>query len=79
MAKILYVATHGSEDPSRAAMPFHLANGAVEAGIDAEIALAGDAAFLMKGYVVDSIIPVGMPALKELFSQAVQNQIPIYV
>lgn len=79
MAKILYVATHGSEDPTRAGMPFHMANGAAEAGIQAEIALAGDATFLMKDYVVDSLMPVGMPSLRELFNKAVQHQTPISV
>ena len=79
MAKILYVATHASEDPTRAGMPFHMANGAAEAGIEAGIALAGDATFLMKDYVVNSLVPVGMPSMKELFSKAIENGIPIYV
>ena len=29
MAKILYQGTHGTDDPTRASMPFHMALGAV--------------------------------------------------
>ena len=44
MAGLLYVGTHGPDDPTKACIPFHLAvNGAAEAGIDTEINLVGDA------------------------------------
>ena len=43
MTKILYLGTHGTDDPTRASMPFHMALGAVEGGHAAEINLAGDA------------------------------------
>ena len=33
MAKLMYIGTHGPDDPTKACMPFHLAvNGAAEAG-----------------------------------------------
>ena len=32
MTKILYLGTHGTDDPTRASMPFHMALGAVEGG-----------------------------------------------
>jgi hypothetical protein len=47
MAKLLYVGTHGPDEPIKACMPIHLAvNGAVEVGIEAVINLAADVAVL---------------------------------
>jgi predicted peroxiredoxin len=48
MATILYVGTAGSDDPTRAGFPFNFALGAIEAGHQAEIFLAGEAAYLMR-------------------------------
>src|SRR5438874_7903944 len=48
MAKLLITGTHGTDDPTRASMPFHLAKGAKEAGCDVEINLAIDAPLIMK-------------------------------
>jgi predicted peroxiredoxin len=80
MAKLIYVATHGPDDPTKACMPFHLAvNGAAAAGIDAEINLAGDATLLIQNHVVDSVVPVGFPTLKELVAAAVDKGVPIFV
>jgi hypothetical protein len=35
MTTIVYAGTHGPDDPTRATLPFHLANGALEAGFRA--------------------------------------------
>ena len=43
MARILYVGTAGSDDPTRAGFPFNFALGAIEAGHQPEIFLAGEA------------------------------------
>ncbi len=43
MAKILYMGSNGSENPTKSVFPFVLANGAVDAGYQAEISLFGDA------------------------------------
>ena len=48
MAKILITATHGSEDPTRAGLPFVVAKGAVEGGHQVSVALLGEGALLMK-------------------------------
>jgi predicted peroxiredoxin len=80
MAKLLYVATHGPDDPTKACMPFHLAvNGAVPAGIEAEINLAGDATLLIQDLTIEATVPVGFPPLKELIRAAVEHDVPIYV
>ncbi len=80
MAKLLYVATHGPDDPTKACMPFHLAvNGAVEAGIDTEINLAGDAALLIQDQTIEHLTPLGFPTLKELMQKAKDSGVTIYV
>lgn len=78
MARLLIIATHGSEDPTRAGLAFFTAKGAVEAGHNPEIVLAGDASVLARKVVSDSVVPVGIPPLKELMQFAVENQIPIH-
>ena len=45
MAKLLYIGTHGTDDPTRATFPFLMAKGAIEAGHEAGIILMGDAAW----------------------------------
>ncbi len=80
MAKLIYVGTHGPDDPTKACLPFHLAvNGAAEAGIEAEINLAGDAAVLIQDDYINSVIPLGLPPLKELVAKARDKGIQIFV
>ena len=79
MAKLLITGTHGTDDPTRASMPFHLAKGAKESGCDVEINLAIDAPLIMKDGVRNAVQGVGMPPLAELFQFAVDNKIHVYV
>ena len=79
MAKIVFIGSHGFENPTKSAFPFILANGAIEAGHQAEISLFGDAVILMKDAVVNSVVPVGWPPLKELLATTTKNRVPIYV
>ncbi len=79
MARLLYVTTHGTDDPTRASLAFLGANGAKQAGHDPVVALLADGTFLMKSQIADSIVPVGFSPLKELFATAVANRTPIYV
>ncbi len=79
MAKILYMGTNGSENPTKSVFPFILANGAVEAGHTAEISLFGDAVVLMKDVVANSVVPMGWPPLKDIMATTVRNKVPIYV
>lgn len=78
MARILIMATHGSEDPTKAGLAFLFAKGAVEAGHRPEIVLAGDASVLAKRTVAENVIPVGLPPLKDLANFAVENKIPVH-
>jgi len=79
MAKILYVGTAGSDDPTRAGLPFNFALGAVEAGHEPEIFLAGEAAYVMKDDVAAAVMPVAMPALAEMLKKVIEHRLPIYV
>ncbi len=78
MARLLIVATHGSEDPTRAGLSFLTAKGALEAGHKPEIILAGDGAVLARRTVAESVFPVGIPPLKELIQFVVDNKVPVY-
>jgi len=80
MAKFLYIATRGTNDPTGATIPFHLAvNGASEVGIDCGIAMSGDAAALIRDPVADPVTGVGLPPLRELLSKVFARGIPLYV
>ncbi len=79
MAKMFYLGSNGSENPTKSVFPFVLANGAVEAGHQAEISLFGDAVVLMKDAVANSVVPVGWPPFKEILATTIKNKIPIYV
>ena len=79
MATILYVGTAGSDDPTRAGLPFNFALGALEAGHQPQIFLAGEAAYLMKASVADAVMPVAMPTLKEMIDGVVAQRVPIFV
>ena len=80
MAKLLYVGTHGPDDPTKACMPFHLAvNGAVEAGIEAEINLAGDASVLIQDQYIETLTPLGLPPLRELMSKIQDKGVHVFI
>ena len=79
MARELFIGTHGSEDPTKATLPFLLADGAVQAGHEPAIILVGDSVVLMNDAVVDSVQGVGLPPLKDLVAKAIEHKVLIYV
>lgn len=79
MGKVLYSSTYGSDDPTRASLPFHMALGAVEAGHQPQIALIAEATYLMKASLADTIQGVGIPSLKDLLARVTEHNIPIHV
>ena len=80
MPKLIYVGTHGPDDPTKACMPFHLAvNGAAEAGIEAEINLSGDAAVLIQGQYIETLTPLGLPPLRELMTKIQEKGVHVFV
>ena len=61
-------------------MPFHIAvNGARPAGTEVGIALAGDAAELIKPDVIANVVGLGVPPLRNLLDKCLDQEVPIYV
>lgn len=77
MSRLLITATYGYDNSTRASMPFYVAKGAKEAGIDVGIVLALDATVLPE--LRKHVQPYGQPPLEELFQFAVDHKIPVYV
>ena len=78
--RILYLATSGRGDPTRASLPLHLAaNGSVDTGQECAVALAGDATELVRRETADSVEGVGIPPARELFQKLRDNEVPVYV
>ena len=78
MGRILYVGTYGSDDPTRATMPFIAASGALDAGHEPGIVLMGEAVYLGNDEIVDALHGVGFPPLRQLINKALDNGVPIY-
>jgi predicted peroxiredoxin len=79
MAKLMYIGSHGGEDPTRAGLVFVGANGAREAGHEATVALVGDGVLLMKDPIAEATIPLGWSSVKELMKTAVEKGVGIHV
>ena len=76
---LMYVATHATDDPTQASIPFLVATGAGSAEIDCCIALLGEAASLVKPGMIDAVHGVGFPPLSELAQKVRDYEIPVYV
>ena len=79
MARILFVATHGTEDPTRATFPFMEAKGAVEAGHETGVILMMEAAPLIKDRVAEQVHGVGVPPLTDLIEYLRDRNVRISV
>ncbi|MCL4473660.1 MAG: DsrE family protein [Actinobacteria bacterium] len=79
MAKILAVATHGTDDPTRSSLAFIVAAGALEAGKEAAIALVGEGVYLAKKEIAQSIQGVAAPPLSDVIAKIVEGKVPVYL
>jgi len=79
MSAILSIATHATDDPTKASLAFITAVGALGAKREVSIALLGEAAYLAKPTVRESVHGVGFPALSDLATQVVEAAVPVYV
>jgi predicted peroxiredoxin len=79
MAKILAVATHATDDPTKCTLAFVTAVGALGAGKEVGIALLGEGVYLVKEAVAKSVHGVGFPPLPELIEKVVKGNVPVYV
>lgn len=78
--KILYLASAGALDPTRASIPLHLAaNGSVAEGQDCAVVLVGDATELVSREKAERVEGVGIPPAEELLLKLIDNQVPVYV
>lgn len=79
MSKILAVATHGTDDPTKCTLAFVTAVGAIGANKEVGIALVGEAATVAKESVAKTVHGVGFPPLIELMQQVVKSGATVYV
>jgi predicted peroxiredoxin len=78
--KILYLATTGAGDATKASLPLHIAaNGSVEAGQECAVVLAGDATELVSRETAEGLEGVGVPPARDLFRKLLDNGVPVYV
>jgi predicted peroxiredoxin len=78
--KVLYVATTGAGDPTKASIPYHLAaNGSVDAKQDCAVVLIGDATELVSQETAAKVEGVGFKPARELLEKLIENQVPVYV
>ena len=79
MAKILAIATHATDDPTKSTLAFVTAVGALGAGKEVAIALVGEGAYLAKEAVAKSVHGVGFPPLSDLMEKVTKGNVPVYV
>ena len=79
MAKILAVATHATDDPTKSTLPFITAVGALGGGKEVTIGLVGEAVSLAKEAIAKTIHGVGFPPLPELIDKVLKAKVPIFV
>jgi predicted peroxiredoxin len=78
--RVLYLATTGTADPTRASLPFHIAaNGSVAEGQECAVVLAGDGTELVSRESAERVDGVGVPPLRELLQKLVDNRVPVFI
>jgi predicted peroxiredoxin len=78
--RIIYFASAGTADPTRASIPLHLAaNGSLEVGQEVAIVLGGDAAEMLLGDTAQTLEGVGVPPVRDLLSKLRDHAVPVYV
>jgi predicted peroxiredoxin len=80
MEQVLTISTTwGPSDPTKATIPFHLARGAKQTGLEVRIVLAGDSTDLIRSGVATTVRGKGVPPLTEVLDFARNNKIGIHV
>ena len=78
--KFVYMVTTGTDDPTKASLPLHLAaNGSVEVGHDSALILVGDATEMLHGNNLDQMQGIGVPPVRELMAKLRDHSVPVYV
>ncbi len=68
----------GSDDPTRATLPFLHGLALAEAGHQVQFFLLGEATYTMRKATADAITPVGWPPLSETLAKLVAKNVPIF-
>lgn len=79
MASILVHITHGPEHPTRAALGFHVAKSALDAGHEVTLFLAGDGVQLMREGVLDHLHGLGTGDMRHLYDAVAAAGVTIYL
>jgi uncharacterized protein involved in oxidation of intracellular sulfur len=79
MGKLMYVGTFATDDPTRATMPFIAASGALDRGHKPMIVFMGEAVYLLKEEVADTVLGVGFPPLRQLMDKLISQEVPFYI
>jgi predicted peroxiredoxin len=64
--KMVYVLTHGVEDPERCTFPFVLANAALAMDVQCTVVIQGSSVFLVKKGILEHVKVPGLTPLKKL-------------
>src|SRR5260370_12315274 len=75
--KIMMKSAWGSDDPTKAAFPFHHGLALAEAGHEVQIFLLGEATSLMRKVTANAVVPVGWPPLSEALEKIMAKHIPV--
>ncbi|MCK5544694.1 MAG: DsrE family protein [Desulfobulbaceae bacterium] len=71
--KIIYILTHGVDDPERATYPLTLAVAAQVMEVEAVVVLQGAAVYLAKKGIIEHVHAAGLMPLKELVDNFVSE------
>ena len=71
--KLVFVCTHGPEDPERATLPFVMATTAQASDMDAVLAFQAGGVMLMVEGVARHVLAPSFPPLKELLDAYLEN------
>jgi predicted peroxiredoxin len=78
--KFVYLVTAGTDDPTKASLPLHLAaNGSLEVGHDVTVVLAGEATEMLMSDNLDQMHGVGVPPARELVAKLTDHAVPVFV
>ena len=77
--EILVMATHATDNPTKSTLAFITVMGALEAGKEVVIVLLGEAVYLAKEAVANSIHGVGFPPIAEFIEKVDKGNVPVYV
>jgi predicted peroxiredoxin len=80
VVKVLYLASAGAADPTRASIPLHIAaNGSLAEAQECAVVLVGDATELVSRERAEGIAGVGIPPAKELLQKLLDHGVPVHV